>query len=141
MYQVALIAIDLSENSTQVLQKAKAIIQQTQCDYQVVCCYEPLIAYLTEMSLPITSFDDAEMIATLKQRLAETVAAAGLDSAKACLIESVVGAGICQHAKTIQAEVIIIGSHGRSGLGVLIGSTTNYVLHHTDADVLAVRLS
>ena len=48
------------------------------------------------MSLPITSFDDAEMIATLKQRLAETVAAAGLDSTKACLIESVVGA-IMQH--------------------------------------------
>ena len=141
MYQIALIAIDLSDNSAQVLQKAKAMIQRAKCDYQVICCYEPLITYLTEMSLPITSFDESEMIATLKQRLTETVAESGLDCAKACMVESVVGPGICQQANKIQAELIIIGSHGRSGLSVLIGSTTNYVLHHAEADVLAVRLN
>ena len=43
-------------------------------------------------------------------------------------------------AANISADVIVIGSHGRHGLALLLGSTANGVLHGASCDVLAVRV-
>jgi universal stress protein A len=37
-------------------------------------------------------------------------------------------------------DLIVVGSHGRHGLALLLGSTANDVLHGAPCDVLAVRL-
>lgn len=47
---------------------------------------------------------------------------------------------ILQEAKDLKADLILIGSHGRHGLGLLLGSTANGVLHGAKCDVLAVRI-
>jgi universal stress protein A len=39
-----------------------------------------------------------------------------------------------------QVDLIVVGSHGRHGLALLLGSTANAVLHYAKCDVLAVRL-
>ena len=46
------------------------------------------------------------------------------------------------HAKAeeIGADLIVVGSHGRYGLALLMGSTANGVLHGASCDVLAVRV-
>jgi universal stress protein A len=43
-------------------------------------------------------------------------------------------------ANEIKADLIVIGTHGRSGLKLLLGSTANSVLHGAKQDVLAVRI-
>lgn len=47
---------------------------------------------------------------------------------------------IHQLADALQTDLIVIGSHGRQGLGVLLGSTANGVLHGASCDVLTVRV-
>lgn len=47
---------------------------------------------------------------------------------------------ITQVADEQQADLIVVGSHGRHGLELLLGSTTNAILHHANCDVIAVRL-
>lgn len=47
---------------------------------------------------------------------------------------------ICALAEKENVDLIIVGSHGRHGLALLLGSTANGVLHHAPCDVLAVRL-
>ena len=47
---------------------------------------------------------------------------------------------ILEEADKINADLIIVGSHGRHGISVLLGSTANAVLHGAKCDVLAVRL-
>lgn len=37
-------------------------------------------------------------------------------------------------------DLIVVGSHGRHGLALLLGSTANAVLHYAKCDVIAVRL-
>ncbi|WP_292363901.1 universal stress protein, partial [Methylophaga sp. UBA1464] len=37
-------------------------------------------------------------------------------------------------------DLIVVGSHGRKGIKMLLGSTANAILHHARCDVLAVRL-
>jgi universal stress protein A len=44
-------------------------------------------------------------------------------------------------AKEHDVDLIIVGSHGRKGLQLLLGSTANGVLHGTECDVLAVRIN
>ena len=39
-----------------------------------------------------------------------------------------------------ECDLIVVGSHGRHGLALLLGSTANDVLHGAPCDVLAVRL-
>ena len=47
---------------------------------------------------------------------------------------------ILETAEKIKADLIILGSHGRHGVRMLLGSTANAVLHGAKCDVLAVRL-
>lgn len=41
---------------------------------------------------------------------------------------------------SIDSDLIVIGTHGQSGLKLLLGSTANGVLHGVKCDVLAVRV-
>jgi universal stress protein A len=50
------------------------------------------------------------------------------------------GPEIVRVAEEESADLIIVGSHGRHGLALLLGSTANNVLHHAPCDVMAVRL-
>jgi universal stress protein A len=47
---------------------------------------------------------------------------------------------ILEEADRLDIDLIIVGSHGRHGIRLLLGSTANAVLHGSKCDVLAVRL-
>jgi nucleotide-binding universal stress UspA family protein len=50
------------------------------------------------------------------------------------------GKTICKVAKDWQADLIVIGRRGRSGLSeIILGSVSNYVLHHAPCSVLIVQ--
>ncbi|MBF2076232.1 MAG: universal stress protein [Synechococcales cyanobacterium C42_A2020_086] len=47
---------------------------------------------------------------------------------------------ICQLARIWEADLIILGRHGRSGLSeLLLGSVSNYVVHHAPCSVLTIH--
>ena len=48
---------------------------------------------------------------------------------------------ILRLAEEQNVDLIVMGSHGRHGLALLLGSTANAVLHHANIDVLAVRVN
>lgn len=47
---------------------------------------------------------------------------------------------LLDEAERLQADLIVLGSHGRRGIRLLLGSTANAVLHGAKCDVLAVRV-
>lgn len=47
---------------------------------------------------------------------------------------------ILEEAEALKADLILVGSHGRHGVRLLLGSTANAVLHGAKCDVLAVRI-
>ncbi len=56
------------------------------------------------------------------------------------MVWGVPGQEIVRLAEQEQIDLIIVGSHGRHGLALLLGSTASNVLHHAKCDVLAIRL-
>lgn len=50
------------------------------------------------------------------------------------------GVSLCQIAATWKADVIILGRRGRTGLAeALLGSVSNYVMHHAPCSVFVVQ--
>ncbi|OGT66002.1 MAG: universal stress protein UspA [Gammaproteobacteria bacterium RIFCSPHIGHO2_12_FULL_45_9] len=47
---------------------------------------------------------------------------------------------ILDEAARLDVNLIVVGSHGRHGVRLLLGSTANAILHGAKCDVLAVRL-
>ncbi len=56
-------------------------------------------------------------------------------------VVGVPGKAICQVAQQWSADLIVVGNRGRSGLTeLLLGSVSNYVMHHAPCSVLVVKL-
>ncbi|MBI4782037.1 MAG: universal stress protein [Oscillatoriophycideae cyanobacterium NC_groundwater_1537_Pr4_S-0.65um_50_18] len=50
------------------------------------------------------------------------------------------GQGLCEAAQQWEADLVIVGRRGRKGLTeALLGSVSNYVLHHAPCAVLAIQ--
>lgn len=76
----------------------------------------------------------------LVDRIARTLAAAGF-KADTILVKGDTRAGIIDCAQDWHANLIVLGSHGRSGLKrFLFGSTSEAVVHHAPCSVEVVRL-
>ena len=83
--------------------------------------------------------------ATAEANAAIAAAKATIEKAGVTVDTSVIEAhaawrGVVQAAESAQADLIVMGSHGRSGLEKLVlGSVTQAVLSHTRLPVLVVR--
>jgi len=90
---------------------------------------------------PITLEGLDTLHALAKHRLEETAAEMKL-SARTAVIAGPAADVIVEYAETINAELIVVGTHGRSGLARLtLGSTASSVLESAPCSVLIVRLS
>lgn len=61
------------------------------------------------------------------------------------LVEKIVTAfaipwdGICRSARELDADLIVIGSHGYGGLDRILGTVASKVVNHADHNVLVIR--
>jgi nucleotide-binding universal stress UspA family protein len=84
----------------------------------------------------------AAILAEGDDELAQTIDALGVDPAivDRRLVEGASGQMIIHVADEVDADVIVVGSHGRGWFKrVVIGSISEYVLHHSSRPVLVVR--
>lgn len=139
-YKTIVVALDLTEESTLVIEKAKALLEPDGCLFLLHVIAPMPLAFAGELMMeqPIVQ---EEQLGLARKHMAQ-VALPFAIPAENCLVEW----GDAQHeihrvAAEQQADLIVIGSHGRHGLALLFGSTANAVLHGAGCDVLAVRLN
>lgn len=141
-YRHVLLALDFGPEQAQLLDKAQSLASLHQATLTLIHVVEYMgPAYATDMPLP----DDLEIEKLLLEKAGEELA----DLAKAMAplaVETRVEIGVAKHeitrvAKDIGVDLIVVGSHGRHGLQLLLGSTANGVLHLAGCDVLAVRVN
>lgn len=135
-----LVALDGSERSTLVLEKARALSAKLG---------NKLILYRA-IGLPpevpvdywktTTSDLGTVLVADAKQALDALKRTLPADMVEQCVVELAIGwDGICQAAKRHDVELIVMGSHGYGGLDRLLGTTAARVVNHADRSVLVVR--
>ena len=142
MYENILVAIDLSNDTQAIINKALRMAANDKSKLSLVHVVEPVAA---AYSMDIYAFNvnelQQEAIKFAEQRVAELGEKMGISSDKAHTILGAPGAEIRNLAKEINADAIVIGSHGHSGWKILLGSTAIKVLHGATCDVLTVHVS
>lgn len=159
MYRKILVALDNSLFRHALLSKATSMAKAMKADLMILhalSAYEegspglPIRTYHAYYPMPgNVAWDtyqkrwesyERESIEELRRCTAEA-SAQGI-KAEFTQVAGDPGRVICDIAKSWQADLIIVGNRGRSGLSeILLGSVSNYVMHHATSSVLVVHTS
>ncbi len=140
-YTKILVAVDLSEESAQVSERGHAVARSNNAELHLIHVIEPLsFAYGGDIPMDFSGIQD-EILQQATQQLKRFAEASGIDEEHQHIILGRPEAEIHATAKELGADLIVVGSHGRHGLALLLGSTANGVLHGAHCDVLAVRVA
>ncbi|MBL9166903.1 MAG: universal stress protein [Verrucomicrobiales bacterium] len=135
-----LVPIDFSDCSNKALQYALPFAEQFDAKILLLHVCEPFIP-MPEMSAVDVGLIEARIREQSQRQLLELQASLPEESTS----EAVVRIGrpfleIVQAAKDLDADLIIISTHGRTGIShVLLGSTAERVAQRADCPVLIVR--
>lgn len=141
-YQHILVAADFSEHAEGAVERARDLAQRYGASLDIV----HVVEYLPVMDAsfgPIAPFDvelTEQMVEAAKKRLADLAERAGIPADRRWVELGSPKAEIIRIAKERNVDLIVLGSHGRHGITLLLGSTASSVMHHAECDVLAVRL-
>jgi len=143
-YKHILAAVDLSEESAQVLERAQTEAQMHDARLSVVSVVRPLTQVyggvdVAPLAGRAVSFEE-QAVDQAEKQLREVAERYGVKADDVHVILGAPAHDIRELAGRTGADLIVIGTHGRHGLGLLLGSTANAVLHGVERDVLAVRV-
>lgn len=140
-YKNILVAIDLSEDSRKVLQRAKEIAARNEhAKLSVVHTLEPLgFAYGGDIPMDLTSIQD-QLDAHAHARLKELLTDLEIPAENQYVLVGMPDSETHRLAKEMDIDLIVVGSRGRHGFQLLLGSVSSGVLHGAPCDVLAVRV-
>lgn len=139
-YRHILLAVDLTEESDQVADRAVALARDHGCRLSLVNVIEPLsFAYGGDVPMDLSAIQD-QLDEHAQKRLNAFAAKLDVVVDKLYVVSGHTETEIHRIAKQDDVDLIVVGSHGRHGLSLLLGSTANGVLHGASCDVLAVRV-
>ncbi len=141
-YQHILLAADFSDYGDHVAQKARLLANKYQAKLSIIHIVDNLLISDAAYG-PVIPFDidlNQELLNAATKCLAELSATLDIPEERQFLEMGNAKLEIVATAEEQHADLIVVGSHGRHGLALILGSTANGVLHHAKCDVLAVRL-
>lgn len=142
IYNRILLALDLSSNTELLCKKAAKLAELYQAELSLIYVIEPIITDSAFDTVPALPADFEEnLLANSRQRLGHIAQQFGVEQQRVFLEIGDTRREIIRVAEGLMSDLIVVGSHGRHGVALLLGSTANAVLHHAKCDVLAVRIS
>lgn len=139
-YKKILVAIDLSEDSNLIAQRAQTLASSAGAELHLIHVIEPLsFAYGGDIPMDFSGIQD-EIYQQASQQLERFAQNNGIDSEHRHIVLGRSEVEIHSKSEELGVDLIVVGSHGRHGLALLLGSTANGVLHGASCDVLAVRV-
>lgn len=139
-YKKILLAVDLSDDSQVVGERAKAI----------AACYDSRITLLHVVEyVPVEPMGEAllpnvqiegELVNRARLRLRELAEKLSLSDSAQLVETGGIKTEIVRCAQRLDADLIVLGARERHGLAILLNFTEDSVLHAAPCDVLAVRL-
>jgi universal stress protein A len=139
-YKQVLIAVDLSEDSAEVARRGLEMAAHYGAKAALLHVVEFIpVDPAGEALLPPPVDLEDEMVRGAGSRLDALCTALG-GGIESRLEVGVIKLEILRVAAESHADLIVLGSHERHGLALLLGSTEKAILHKARCDVLAVHL-
>ena len=144
MFKHILVPVDGSSTARQAIGKALALAEAFQSEVTVIYVIDPYA--FTGVGTDF-SYGQAEYLSAATAEASEAISAAkeafhehGIIATGSVVEGHAIYRGILDTAESINADLIVMGSHGRRGLEKLVlGSVTAQVLSHAHLPVLVVR--
>jgi universal stress protein A len=146
MYKHILFATELNETKNYIEEKVTQLHQLTQAKLSVIHVVEPIPYSYYSGEYGIISGLSEDRIETkkiLEERAKEVlqpmIERLNITEQDLHIPTGHTSSEILAFAQKENVDLIVTGSHGVHGLQLLLGSTTNSILHGAKCDVLAVR--
>ena len=140
-YKHILVGLDLSPESQQVIDRVKLLFGHTDTKISVCHILEPL-TFTYGSDIPVDLSDvQLQLEQQAKERLASICEPLNVADENQLVILGQPATEMRRLARERDIDLIVVGSHGRHGLALIFGSTSNSVLHGAPCDVLAVRIT
>lgn len=141
LYRNLLLAIDFASDANMLCQRAAKMAEIHGASLSLVHVVEPIVtdsAFDTLPPIPV-DFEDVHIQQARKQ-LDQLRQSYDIPEENTFLEIGVTKHEILRVAQEQSIDLLLLGSHGRHGIELLLGSTANAVLHHATCDVLAIHL-
>ncbi len=140
-YRNILVAIDTSNEAEKVVSRAKELAKNGGSKMTIIHVIEPVFI---ETSYDLTPAFDFDLERTLLDRannfIKQLTEKMQLTSTDSKVIIGSIKQEIHQLCKEENIDLVVMGTHGRHGVSMFLGSTANAVLHGTVCDVLAIKV-
>lgn len=139
-YKHVLVGLDLQPESQQVVDRVKSLFSGSDSRLSLIHVQEPLsFAYGGDIPMDLTEVQN-QLEEQAKERLAALGLELGIPREHQHVIIGQPSHEMHHFAEENNVDLIVVGSHGRHGLSLILGSTATGVLHGSQCDVLAVRV-
>ncbi|WP_148862969.1 universal stress protein [Marinobacter fonticola] len=141
IYKTILAAIDLTEEADQIINRARDLCGIHQAELILIHVVEPVgYAYGGDIPMDLTELQD-QLDKSAREQLAAFGKSHNIADNNLMVTVGRPESEIHRVCEERGVDLAVVGSHGRHGIQLLLGSTANGVLHGAKCDVLAVRLS
>lgn len=143
-YRHVLVAVDLSDESHQVLDVAQRIAEEERAELNVVHVIKPFRHTYAGLS-PATLADvglrlEEQAEEQARSGLRSLALSRGLHPDAVHVRRGAPHIEIQDLAEELGTDLLVVGTHGKHGFELLLGSVANAVIHGIRRDVLAVRI-
>ncbi|MBA3979419.1 MAG: universal stress protein UspA [Alcanivorax sp.] len=140
-YREVLVAIDGSEESRCVLSRAASICEGGGGRLHLLHVIEPLaLAYGADVPMDVSDLQ-ASLMQQARDNIDTYAAEFGVPADQVHVELGSIEKTIQDKADALGADLIVVGSHTRTGLALLLGSTARGVVPGAHCDVLAVKIA
>ena len=143
MYRKILIALDFHGDNEEIIETGLLMAKSSAAELFLIHVIEPVVL----AAMADTSEIDGQIVELqthiktgAKKNLIETGSQLSIPPDNCILREGKATQEIHRAVDAKSIYLLVIGTHGQSGLQLLLGSTANGVLHGSTCDVLAVRV-
>ena len=143
-YKQVLVAVDTTDEAEDVVKAAREIADEKDSAISIITVIRPMTDFY--VNLYSTLEDNARIglesqaVESATAWLSDLAKRYGIDQSAVTVIIGTPAVEIRRLAEKLDVELIVLGTHGRHGLGLILGSTANAVLHGAPCDVLAVKV-
>ena len=141
-YAHILMAIDFTKSGEQILAKALDIAERNNAKLSIlhVVEYTLPLDYANDPMIINWAVNDNETLEQAKKSLKKFSKQHNLKNVDLNVEFGRPKQVISQFVKDQQCDLVIMGSHGRHGISLLLGSTANAVLHAMPCDILTLKI-
>ena len=140
-YSHILLALDFNQHIHQVAERGAELQRTFGSRLTLIHVVEFVqIDLSNDLVMPQELEMDQELVELAEKRLKQVAEQLDVQDCTCLVSQGSTKREILRVAEEQDVDLIVIGSHGRAGIQLLLGSTANAVLHGAPCDVLAVRI-